>query len=152
MNFNNFKQWCQNKGFIITLPSGYIQVMGLDGKSFEQFKGFFNLCVLFFQEKTLDTDSEEETLSPDDDAELYKQRNAQIYKTSKRNWCDIGKEQRNKENYENSELKHLVDSVAEKCTDPKYSNEDFEKVFNYLLTPDRSGIIPMDELLDSLEN
>ena len=140
MDFNNFKQWCQNKGFIITLPSGYIQVMGLDGKSFEQFKGFFNLCVLFFQEKTLDTDS---------NAELYKQRNAQIYKTLKRNWYDIGKEQRNKENYENFELKHLVDSVAEKCTDPKYSNE---KVFNYLLTPDRSGIIPMDELLDSLEN
>lgn len=143
MDFNNFKQWCQNKGFIITLPSGYTQLMGLDGKSFEQFKGFFNLCVLFFQEKTLNTDS---------NAELYKQRNAQIYKTLKRNWYDIGKEQRNKENYENFELKHLVDSVAEKCTDPKYSNEDFEKVFNYLLTPDRSGIIPMDELLDSLEN
>ncbi len=87
MDFKKFQQWCQDKGFIITLPSGYTQLMGLDVKSFEQFKGFFNLCVLFFEEEM-----------------------------------------------------------------PNYSEADFEKVFNYLLTPDRNGIVPMEELLDSLEN
>lgn len=84
MDFNIFKQWCQDKGFIITLPSGYTQLMGLDGKSFEQFKDFFNLCVLFFKEKTLNTDSEEETSSPDGDADLGKetyQRELRNYKS-----------------------------------------------------------------------
>lgn len=74
MDFNSFKQWCQDKGFIITLPSGCIQLMGLDGKCFEQFKGFFNLCMMFFEEENKrKSDWCDSASSPDGDVDLGKE-------------------------------------------------------------------------------
>lgn len=63
MDFNRFQQWCENKGFVITLPSGYIRVNNLDVKDFNSFKGLFNLCMMFFQEKMNEQRNEEETLA-----------------------------------------------------------------------------------------
>lgn len=136
MDFKKFESWCKNRGFIITLPSGYIRVNNLNVKSFESFKGLFSLCMLFFQEEIYNQkENENDSL-------------IEFNKENKKRDDTI----RSNRTYENSELKSLVDKVAEKCSDPKYSEEDFEKVINYLLTPDAKELVPMDELLDGLEN
>lgn len=51
MDFNKFQQWCQNRGFVVKLPSGYSKLINLEVSSFESFKGIFNLCMLFFYEE-----------------------------------------------------------------------------------------------------
>ena len=51
MDFNRFQEWCQNKGFVVKLPSGYSKLINLEVSSFESFKGIFNLCMLFFYEE-----------------------------------------------------------------------------------------------------
>lgn len=152
MDFNKFQQWCQNKGFVVKLPSGYSKLINLDVSSFESFKGVFNLCMIFFYE------------------ELYKQRENE--KEEALNNCI--------KNFKNSPTilypadddgsnpyiyyKKDGESFVEKIRDAginknkniwnlkKYSDEDFEKVFDYLLTPCKNGIVPMDRLLNYLEN
>ena len=50
-------------------------------------------------------------------------------------------------------LRNIKIKKYRKDIDVKYSDEDFEKTFNYLLTPnENSGIVPMDRLLNYLEN
>ena len=49
-------------------------------------------------------------------------------------------------------LRNIKIKKYRKDIDVKYSDEDFEKTFNYLLTPNHEGIIPMDKLLNYLEN
>lgn len=156
MDFNKFQQWCQNRGFVVKLPSGYSKLINLEVSSFESFKGIFNLCMIFFYEELYKQREEEkkETLkkfvenfkdSPtilypaDDDGSnpyIYYKKNGESFvkkmyevkdselnhsnsaNSSSSNWCDLGKESREKE-YKNSELKHLVDRVAD-----KYDSED----------------------------
>lgn len=156
MDFNKFQEWCQNKGFVIKLPSGYSKLINLDVSSFESFKGIFNLCMIFFYEELYKQREEEkkETLkkfvenfkdSPtilypaDDDGSnpyIYYKKNGEKYvkkvyevkdsefnrsnssSSSSSNWCDLGKESREKE-YKDSKLKHWVDRVAD-----KYDSED----------------------------
>ena len=184
MDFNKFQQWCQNRGFIIKLPSGYVKLINLDVSSFESFKGIFNLCMLFFYEelyKQRENEKEEvlnnciknfknsptilypseDYSSPyicyknDGESFVEKIRDAGVNK-NKSSW-----------NFENgSTITPLNDSEStvrsnrsikikkyRKDIDVKYSDEDFEKTFNYLLTPNEdSGIVPMDKLLNYLEN
>ena len=151
MDFNKFQEWCQNKGFVIKLPSGYVKLINLDVSSFESFKGIFNLCMLFFYE------------------ELYKQREEEKEESLKN--CI--------KNFENSSTilypaddgsnpyiyyKKDGESFVEKIRDAgvnknksswnleKYSDEVIQKVFNYLVTPNDSGIVPMDRLLNYLDD
>ena len=109
MDFNRFQEWCQNKGFVVKLPSGYSKLINLEVSSFESFKGIFNLCMLFFYEELYKQRENESESATSVDGEA---------KRSKSNWCDIGKENREKE-YKDSELKRLVDKVAD-----KYDSED----------------------------
>lgn len=49
-------------------------------------------------------------------------------------------------------IRSIGNAYDEKKFDVKYSDEDFETVFNYLLTPNYYGIVPMDKLLNYLES
>ena len=184
MDFNKFQQWCQNRGFVVKLPSGYSKLINLEVSSFESFKGIFNLCMIFFYEelyKQRENEKEEalnnciknfknsppilypseDYSSPyicyknDGESFVEKIRDAGVNK-NKSSW-----------NFENgSTITPLNDSEStvrsnrnikikkyRKDIDVKYSDEDFEKTFNYLLTPnENSGIVPMDRLLNYLEN
>lgn len=141
MDFKKFESWCKNRGFIITLPSGYVRVNNIDVKSFESFKGLFSLCMLFFQEelskafeKEVSEEKEKKIIPLYKDGKnsasaYYSSDNGgvstleRIYENKKENkvgWCDIAKADRERyENakakiFENSDLKHLVDKVADK--------------------------------------
>ena len=153
MDFNKFQEWCQNKGFVVKLPSGYVKLINLDVSSFESFKGIFNLCMLFFYE------------------ELYKQREEEKedglrkflekYKNSPTLLCSDG-------DYSSPYIycKKDGESFVEKIRDAgvnknksswnfeKYSDEDIEKLADYLLTPIpyEDGMVPMDKLLKYLDD
>ena len=140
MDFNKFQEWCQNKGFVVKLPSGYVKLINLDVSSFESFKGIFNLCMIFFYE------------------ELHKQRDEemkQCLKNLNNQPIALCKESDNKPSayYYSSDDEGI--STLERIShlsSRKYSDEDIQKVFNYLLTPSDDGSVPMDKLLKDLEN
>ena len=131
MDFNRFQEWCENKGFVVKMPSGYSKLINLEVSSFESFKGLFNLCMMFFYE------------------ELYKQRDEemkQCLKNLNNQPIALYKEGDNKPSayYALERISHL--------SSRKYSDEDIQKVFNYLLTPNDDGTTHMDGLLTILEN
>lgn len=140
MDFKKFQQWCENKGFVVKMPSGYSKLINLEVSSFESFKGIFNLCMLFFYE------------------ELYKQRDEemkQCLKNLNNQPIVLYKEGDNKPSayYYSSDDEGI--STLERIShlsSRKYSDEDIQKVFNYLLTPSDDGSVPMDGLLTVLEN
>ena len=164
MDFNKFQEWCQNKGFVVKLPSGYSKLINLEVSSFESFKGIFNLCMIFFYEEF---DSAMLSLS------LYKQREEEkedglrkfiekyknsptiLYPADGSTITPLNDSESTVRSNRSKDqvLRNIKIKKYRKDIDVKYSDEDFEKTFNYLLTPDvNSGIIPMDRLLNYLEN
>lgn len=184
MDFKKFQQWCENKGFVFKLPSGYSKLINLEVSSFESFKGIFNLCMIFFYEELYkQRENEKEDglrkfiekykdsptiLYPDGDYSspyIYCKKDGESFVEKIR---DAGvNKNKSSWNLENgSTITPLNDSEStvrsnrsikikkyRKDIDVKYSDEDFEKIFNYLLTPNEdNGIIPMDRLLNYLED
>lgn len=168
MDFNKFQEWCQNKGFVIKLPSGYVKLINLDVSSFESFKGIFNLCMIFFYEETNRIKNEEmkECLKNLDNQPIALYSSDDEGVSTLERIYDHDKVNKNKRVY-SSEIKfengssitplkegNIVRSLRSNKywgnIDPKYTDEDFEKAINYLLTPNSEGIVPMDELLNSL--
>lgn len=157
MDFNKFQEWCQNRGFVVKLPSGYVKLINLDVSSFESFKGIFNLCMLFFYEELYKQREEEKEDGLRKFIEKYKDSPTILYPA-----YDDGS---NPYIYYKKNGESFVEKIREagvnknksswnldvKYSD-KYSDEDFEKVFDYLLTPCKNGIVPMDRLLNYLEN
>lgn len=151
MDFNKFQQWCQNRGFVVKLPSGYVKLINLDVSSFESFKGIFNLCMMFFYEELYKQREEEKEDGLRKFLEKYKDSPTILYPS---------------EDYSSPYIYYKKDgeSFVEKIRDAgvnknksswnleKYSDEDIEKVLNYLLTPSDDGTTPMDGLLTVLEN
>lgn len=148
MDFKKFQQWCENKGFVVKMPSGYSKLINLEVSSFESFKGIFNLCMLFFYEETNRIKNEEmkQCLKNLDNQPiaLYKdgEDNPSAYKINFKNGSTIIP----------SNEGETIRSKYWENIDPKYSDKDFEKVFNYLLTPNDDESVPMDKLLEKLEN
>lgn len=153
MDFNKFQEWCQNKGFVVKLPSGYSKLINLDVSSFESFKGIFNLCMMFFYEELYKQKEEEKKealkkfvenfkdsptiLYPVDDGSnpyIYYKKNGESF-VEKIKDADVNKNK-------NKNIWNL---------NVKYSDEVIQKVFNYLVTPNDSGIVPMDRLLNYLD-
>lgn len=122
MDFKKFQQWCENKGFVVKMPSGYSKLINLEVSSFESFKGIFNLCMLFFYE------------------EQNNQRKEEMKQCLK--------------NLDNQSIQCLRQETMpiSYLSSRRYSDEDIQKVFNYLLTPNDDGTTPMDGLLTVLEN
>lgn len=195
MDFKKFQQWCQDRGFIITLPSGYIRVNNLDVKDFGSFKGLFSLCMMFFEdelskafEKTLAKTNDNEAsgyYSSDDEgigtleriyennkvnrnrqhstgAEIKFDNGSQIKVLSKTD--DTIRSSRAYKNtntpspnyadfdfYTLNDGKSFVVKLDNDIVD-KYTMRDFYNVLRYLLRVDGNGIVPMDEVLDSLES
>lgn len=152
MDFNKFQEWCQNRGFVVKLPSGYSKLINLDVSSFESFKGIFNLCMIFFYEELYKQREEEKEDGLRKFIEKYKDAPTILYPS---------------EDYSSPYIycKKDGESFVEKIRDAeinknkniwnldKYSDEDIEKVLNYLLTPNvKDGNFPMDRLLNYLEN
>ena len=152
MDFNRFQQWCQNRGFVVKLPSGYVKLINLDVSSFESFKGIFNLCMLFFYEELYKQREEEKEESLKNCIKNFKNSPTILYPDG---------------DYSSPYIYYKKDgeSFVEKIRDAgvnknksswnleKYSDEDIEKVFNYLLTPNvKDGNFPIDRLLNYLEN
>lgn len=191
MDFNKFQEWCQNKGFVIKLPSGYVKLINFDVSSFESFKGIFNLCMLFFYEelyKQRENEKEEALnnciknfknsppiLYPSEDYSspyiCYKNDGESFVEKIRDAGVNKNKSSWNFENgstitplndsestvrsnrSKNQVLRNIKIKKYRKDIDVKYSDEDFEKTFNYLLIPnENSGIVPMDRLLNYLEN
>lgn len=136
MDFKKFQQWCENKGFVVKLPSGYSKLINLEVSSFESFKGIFNLCMLFFYE------------------ELYKQRNEETEINEKEILAEANKANRNGRLFVVNPDKIFRSNYNQTSylSSRRYSDEDIQKVFNYLLTPNDDGTTPMDGLLTILEN
>ena len=152
MNFNKFQQWCQNKGFVVKLPSGYSKLINLEVSSFESFKGIFNLCMIFFYEELYKQREEEKEDGLRKFIEKYKNSSTILYP------ADDGSNpyiyyKKNGESF----VEKIRDAGVNKNKniwnlDVKYSDEDFEKVLNYLLTPNDDGSVPMDKLLKDLDD
>ena len=140
MDFKKFQQWCENKGFVVKMPSGYSKLINLEVSSFESFKGIFNLCMLFFYEELYrQKDEEEKALTKVNEKEILAEankanRNGRLFVV---NPDKIFRSNYNQTSYLSSK---------------RYSDEDIQKVFNYLLTPNDDGSVPMDKLLRNLEN
>lgn len=154
MNFNKFQEWCQNKGFVVKLPSGYSKLINLEVSSFESFKGIFNLCMLFFYEELYKQREEEKEDGLKKFIEKYKDSPTILYPADDNGSNPYIYYKKNGESF----VEKIRDAGVNKNKsswnlDVKYSDEDFEKVFNYLLTPNEdNGIVPMDRLLNYLEN
>lgn len=162
MDFKKFQQWCENKGFVFKLPSGYSKLINLEVSSFESFKGIFNLCMIFFYEEfdsamlSLRLYKQRENEKEDGlrkFIEKYKDSPTILYPAD-----DNGSPYIYYKKDGESFVEKIKDAGVNKNKsswnlDVKYSNEDFEKVLNYLLTPNEdNGIIPMDRLLNYLED
>lgn len=155
MDFNKFQEWCQNKGFVIKLPSGYVKLINLDVSSFESFKGIFNLCMLFFYEELYKQREEEKEDGLRKFIEKYKNSPTILYPaddySSPYIYCKKDGESFVEKIRDAGVNKNKSSWNLEKYSD-KYSDEDIKKVFDYLLTPCKNGIVPMDRLLNYLEN
>lgn len=152
MDFNKFQEWCQNKGFVIKLPSGYSKLINLEVSSFESFKGIFNLCMIFFYEELYKQRENEKEEALNNWVEKYKDSPTILYP------ADDGS---NPYIYYKKNGESFVEKIRDAGVNKnksiwnleKYSDEDIEKVLNYLLTPNvKDGNFPIDRLLNYLEN
>ena len=154
MDFKKFQQWCENKGFVFKLPSGYSKLINLEVSSFESFKGIFNLCMLFFYEELYKQREEEKEDGLRKFIEKYKDSPTILYPAN-----DDGSNpyiycKKNGESF----VEKIKDAEVNKNKSvwnlEKYSDEDIEKVADYLLTPIpyENGMVPMDKLLKYLDD
>lgn len=153
MDFKKFQQWCENKGFVVKLPSGYSKLINLDVSSFESFKGIFNLCMIFFYEELYKQREEEKEDGLRKFIEKYKDSPTILYPdgdySSPYIYCKKDGE---------SFVEKIRDAGINKNKSSwnleKYSDEDIEKLADYLLTPIpyENGIVPMDKLLKYLDD
>ena len=93
MDFKKFQQWCENKGFVVKMPSGYSKLINLEVSSFESFKGIFNLCMMFFYEELYKQREEETEINEKEIlAEANKSnRNGRLFVVNPDNTCLITK-------------------------------------------------------------
>ena len=148
MDFNKFQEWCQNKGFVIKLPSGYVKLIKLDVSSFESFKGIFNLCMIFFYEELYKQRENEKEEALNNCIKNFKNSPTILYPADGSIITPLNDSESTVRSNRSIKIKKYRKDI-----DVKYSDEDFEKTFNYLLTPnENSGIVPMDRLLNYLEN
>ena len=155
MDFNKFQEWCQNKGFVIKLPSGYSKLINLEVSSFESFKGIFNLCMIFFYEELYKQRENEKEDGLRNWTEKFKNSPTILYPADGSTITPLTDSESTVRSNRSKDQVHRNIKIKKyrKDIDVKYSDEDFEKTFNYLLTPDvNSGIVPMDRLLNYLEN
>ena len=153
MDFNKFQEWCQNRGFVVKLPSGYSKLINLDVSSFESFKGIFNLCMIFFYEELYKQREEEKEDGLRKFIEKYKDSPTILYPGGDDGSNPYIYYKKNGESF----VEKIKDAGVNKNKNiwnlEKYSDEDFEKVLNYLLTPNvKDGNFPIDRLLNYLEN
>lgn len=155
MDFKKFQQWCENKGFVVKMPSGYSKLINLEVSSFESFKGIFNLCMLFFYEELYKQREEEKEDGLRKFIEKYKDSPTILYPVDDDCSSPYVFHTNNDVNF----VEKIKNAGVNKNKnfwnlDVKYSDEDIEKAFNYLLTPIpyEEGIVPMDKLLNYLES
>lgn len=150
MDFNKFQQWCQNKGFVVKLPSGYSKLINLEVSSFESFKGIFNLCMMFFYEELYKQREKEKEDGLRKFIEKYKDSPTLLYPdgdySSPYIYC-----KKDGESFVEKIRDVGVNKNKSSWNLEKYSDEVIQKVFNYLVTPNDSGIVPMDRLLNYLD-
>ncbi|PWL40886.1 MAG: hypothetical protein DBY43_07850 [Clostridiaceae bacterium] len=154
MDFNKFQEWCQNKGFVIKLPSGYVKLINLDVSSFESFKGIFNLCMLFFYEELYKQKEEEKEDGLRKFIEKYKNSPTILYPADDDGSNPYIYYKKNGESFVEKIRDAGVNKNKSSWNLEKYSDEDIEKLADYLLTPIpyENGMVPMDRLLNYLEN
>lgn len=153
MDFNKFQQWCQNKGFVVKLPSGYSKLINLEVSSFESFKGIFNLCMMFFYEELYKQREEEKENGLRKFLEKYKNSPTILYP------ADDGSNpyiyyKKNGERFAEKIKSADVNKNKNIWNLEKYSDEDIEKLADYLLIPIpyEDGMVPMDKLLKYLDD
>lgn len=155
MDFNKFQEWCQNRGFVVKLPSGYSKLINFEVSSFESFKGIFNLCMIFFYEELYKQKNEEEKDTLKNWTEKFKNSPTILYPADGSTIAPLNNSESTVRSNRSKDqiLRNIKIKKYRKDIDVKYSDEDFEKTFNYLLTPNEdNGIIPMDRLLNYLED
>ncbi len=154
MDFNKFQEWCQNKGFVIKLPSGYVKLINLDVSSFESFKGIFNLCMLFFYEELYKQREEEKEEALRKFIEKYKDSPTILYPAADDGSNPYIYYKKNGESFVEKIRDAGVNKNKSSWNLEKYSDEDIEKLADYLLTPIpyENGMVPMDKLLKYLED
>ena len=153
MDFKKFQQWCENKGFVVKMPSGYSKLINLEVSSFESFKGLFNLCMMFFYEELYKQREEEKKEALKKFVEKYKDSPALLYPVDGDCSSPYIYYKKDGESF----VEKIRDAGVSKNKNiwnlEKYSDEDIEKVFDYLLTPNvKDGNFPIDRLLNYLEN
>lgn len=154
MDFKKFQQWCENKGFVFKLPSGYSKLINLEVSSFESFKGIFNLCMLFFYEELYKQREEEKEDGLRKFIEKYKDSPTILYPADDDGSNPYIYYKKNGESF----VEKIKDAGVNKNKSvwnlEKYSDEDIEKLVDYLLTPIsyENGIVPMDKLLKYLDD
>lgn len=153
MDFKKFQQWCENKGFVFKLPSGYSKLINLEVSSFESFKGIFNLCMLFFYEELYKQREEEKEDGLRKFIEKYKDSPTILYPDGDYNSPYIYYK-KNGESFVEKIRDAGVNKNKSSWNLEKYSDEDIEKLADYLLTPIpyENGMVPMDKLLKYLED
>ena len=153
MDFKKFQQWCENKGFVVKLPSGYSKLINLDVSSFESFKGIFNLCMIFFYEELYKQREEEKEDGLRKFIEKYKDSPTILYPDGDYNSPYIYYK-KNGESFVEKIRDAGVNKNKSSWNLEKYSDEDIEKLADYLLTPIpyEDGMVPMDKLLKYLDD
>lgn len=154
MDFNKFQEWCQNKGFVFKLPSGYSKLINLEVSSFESFKGIFNLCMLFFYEELYKQREEEKEDGLRKFIEKYKDSPTILYPVDDDGSNPYIYYKKNGESFVEKIRDAGVNKNKSSWNLEKYSDEDIEKLADYLLTPIpyENGMVPMDKLLKYLED
>ena len=153
MDFKKFQQWCENKGFVFKLPSGYSKLINLEVSSFESFKGIFNLCMLFFYEELYKQREEEKEDGLRKFIEKYKDSPTILYPDGDYSSPYIYYK-KNGESFVEKIRDAGVNKNKSSWNLEKYSDEDIEKLADYLLTPIpyENGMVPMDKLLKYLDD
>lgn len=153
MDFNKFQEWCQNRGFVFKLPSGYSKLINLEVSSFESFKGIFNLCMLFFYEELYKQREEKKEDGLRKFIEKYKDSPTILYPADDYSSPYIYYK-KNRESFVEKIRDAEVNKNKSSWNLEKYSDEDIEKLADYLLTPIpyENGMVPMDKLLKYLED
>lgn len=154
MDFNKFQEWCQNRGFVVKLPSGYVKLINLDVSSFESFKGIFNLCMLFFYEELYKQREKEKEDGLRKFIEKYKDSPTILYPADDDGSNPYIYYKKNGESFVEKIRDVGVNKNKSSWNLEKYSDEDIEKLADYLLTPIpyENGMVPMDKLLKYLED
>ncbi len=154
MDFKKFQQWCENKGFVFKLPSGYSKLINLEVSSFESFKGIFNLCMMFFYEELYKQREEEKEDGLRKFIEKYKDSPTILYPADDNGSNPYIYYKKNGESFVEKIRDAGVNKNKSSWNLEKYSDEDIEKLADYLLTPIpyENGMVPMDKLLKYLED